>query len=133
MTDREWEQDGTSAQDHAAIAALAESLRAAGERPEGFWHMQRSAIQERIQGTERRTSLRMAWAGSMALITVAVSLLAQAPAPASAMAVSDPDHDLLVGVERAVRRPVPQALEPAQLLAQEIERSAEAAEKSGSQ
>ncbi|MGH9601426.1 MAG: hypothetical protein ACRD24_03465 [Terriglobales bacterium] len=133
MTDREWEQGTTSARDDAVIAALAESLRAAGERPEGFWHMQRTAIQERIQGAERRTSLRMAWAGSMALISVAVGLLAQSPAPASAMAISDPDHDLLVGVEQAVRRPVPQALEPAQLLAQEIERSVEAAAKSGSQ
>ncbi len=133
MKERERDQATTLTQDDAGIAALAESLRAAGERPEGFWRMQRALIQERIQGSEQRASLRMAWAGSVALITVAVCLLTQTPAPASAVANYDPDHDLLVGVEQAVRRPVPQALEPAQLLAQELERSVEAAEKTNSQ
>ncbi len=132
MTEREWNRETDLAPDDQAIIALAESLRAGAERPQGFWRVQQAAIQERIQGSQRRSSLRMAWAGSMALIAVAMALLTQAPAPASAMTESDPDHDLLVGVEQAVRRPVPEALEPAQLLAQELERSVQAAEKADS-
>lgn len=114
----------------ADLAAYAESVRAAAERPEGFWRTQRTAIAERIQGTQQATSLRLAWVASLALVVIAATLLVQAPAPAAPVAAYDPDHDLLVGVERAVRRPVPQALEPARLLAQEIERSA-AAENQG--
>jgi hypothetical protein len=133
MNEKESDQETTLTPEDAGIVALAESLREAGERPDGFWRMQRAAIQERIQGSEQRASLRLAWAGSVALVAVAVGLLTQTPAPASAAANYDPDHDLLVGVEQAVRRPVPQALEPAQLLAQELERSVEAAEKTNSQ
>jgi len=125
MNVQDWDQEMASAQQEPAIAALAESLRAAAQRPEGFWRAQRVAVQARIEGGQRRASLCLAWAGSLALVAVAVGLLLRAPAPVAA-AASDPDHDLLVGVERAVRRPVPQALEPAQLLAQEIERCAEA-------
>jgi len=133
MNEKESDQETTLTQEDASIAALAESLREAGDRPDGFWRMQRAAIQERIQGSEQRASLRLAWAGSVALVAIAVGLLTQTPAPASAVANYDPDHDLLVGVEQAVRRPIPQALEPAQLLAQELERSVEAAEKTNPQ
>jgi hypothetical protein len=117
----------------ADIAALAESWRRAGERPEAFWTAQRAAVRERIQRSEQRASLRLAWAGSAALVAVAVGLLMQAPAPASAAANYDPDHDLLVGIEQAVRRPVPEALEPAQLLVSELESSVETVPKPDSQ
>lgn len=133
MNEKDLNQETKLTPKDADIAALAESLREAGERPDSFWRMQRTAIQERIQGSEQRASLRIAWAGSVALVSVAIGLLTQTPAPASAAANYDPDHDLLVGVEQAVRRPVPQALEPAQLLAQELERSVEAAEKTNPQ
>lgn len=133
MKEQEWDQEVTLRSEDADISDLVESLRVAAERPEGFWCIQRSAIQERIQAGEQGTSLRLAWAGSVALIAVAAGMLTQTPAPASALATYDPDHDLLVGVEQAVRRPVPQALEPAQLLAQELERSVETAGKTNSQ
>ncbi|MGH9554473.1 MAG: hypothetical protein ACRD2Y_01500 [Terriglobales bacterium] len=133
MTARDWDQEVASAQHDPEIAVLAQSLRDAAERPEGFWRAQRAAVQDRIHSGRQRASLRLAWAGALALVAVAVGLLTQAPAPASVMAVSDPDHDLLVGVDQAVRRPVPQALEPARLLAQELERSADAASQTDSQ
>ena len=38
--------------------------------------------------------------------------------------LADPDHDLMVAVEQATRRDVPQALAPAALLTQEISRNA---------
>ena len=71
MNEKEWNQETTLTQEDAGIAALAESLREAGERPDGFWRMQRAAIQERIQESEQRASLRLAWAGTLALVAVA--------------------------------------------------------------
>jgi hypothetical protein len=42
----------------------------------------------------------------------------------SVSAPVDPDHALLVEIQRSVRRDVPRALEPATLLAQELHRAA---------
>ncbi len=118
--------DPNTAPEDPDLAAFAEAVRTEAERPASFWLAQRAAIAGRIQGSERGASLRLAWAASLALVVIATSLLMQAPTPMASVAAYDPDHDLLVGVERAVRRPVPQALEPARLLAQEIESSATA-------
>ncbi len=125
MTVQAQEQDFEAGQAEAGIRAFAQGMRAAAERPEGFWMGQRRAIARGIEGAGRASSLRLAWAGSLALMLLATGLLTQAPPPRSPVANHDPDHDLLVGVERAVRRPVPQALEPARLLALEMERSLE--------
>jgi hypothetical protein len=59
------------------------------------------------------------------MVFVAVLLIEKTPQP-KPLAQSDPDHALLVDVERSVRRELPRALEPAALLAQEVSRSAEA-------
>ena len=118
--------DQNAARADAEIAKFAEAVRAEAERPPSFWLAQRAAIAGRIQGSERTASLRLAWAASLALVVIATSMLTQSPTPTLSVTAYDPDHDLLVGVERAVRRPVPQALEPARLLAQEIENSATA-------
>ena len=125
MTATQRETDLDRVEQDPGIAAFAGAVRAAAERPEGFWVAQRAAIARGIPEAGRASSLRLAWAGSLALVMLATGLLTQAPRPAASVADYDPDHDLLVGVERAVRRPVPQALEPARLLAQEMERSVE--------
>jgi hypothetical protein len=130
MNEFEANQGTTLTQEDADIAAFVESWRASGERPEAFWTAQRTAIHQRIQGAEQHGSLPLAWAASAALLTLAAGLLMQVPAPASAMVTYDPDHDLLVGVEQAVRRPVPEALEPAQLLVSELESSVQAVRRS---
>jgi hypothetical protein len=67
-----------------------------------------------------------AWA-SAAIIIVALSLILSTELqqqPISDFAAGS-DQDLLVDVERSLRRPVPAALEPAMLLAQEVMSGAE--------
>jgi hypothetical protein len=123
MTARQCEPDFEVAGEDPGIAAFAGAARAAAERPDGFWVAQRAAIAGGLREAGKASSLRLAWAVSVALVVLATGLLTQSPPPAASVADYDPDHDLLVGVERAVRRPVPQALEPARLLAQEMERS----------
>ncbi|HSA91870.1 MAG TPA: hypothetical protein VLE48_02585 [Terriglobales bacterium] len=107
-----------------ALAAFAASVRAEGERPAAYWARQRARIGERITQQGRAASLRLAWAGALAVVMLATLLLTQSQPPLPQTAY-DPDHDLLLGVENATRRRVPKALDPAVLLAQEMEQSAQ--------
>ena len=103
-----------------ATGALRDSAHALAERPEGFWERQRSAAAVRSSALRARP---LAWATAIAVALLAATLL-QEPRPAPPAAPSpDPDQALLVAVERATRRQVPQALEPAALLTQEISRN----------
>ena len=104
----------------SATAALGSSARAQAEKPEGFWTHQRTAAAARRSELPARP---LAWAATIAAAILAAMLL-QEPHPApTATATPDPDQALLVAVERATRRQVPQALEPAALLTQEISRN----------
>jgi hypothetical protein len=94
------------------------------ERSDDFWRHQQAAIRSRIpmrSGGAFGASMQ-AWAALAAVVIVGISLLTvgQAPAPAPAAAQVDVDHELLLAVERDVRSEVPTALQPATLLAQEI-------------
>ena len=100
-----------------------EEARAAAERPESFWQRQRAAIAARR--TDQSAPRRLAWAAAVAMVLLAAVLLTERTPPAAPAAETDPDHTLLVDVERSVRRELPRALEPAALLAQEVGRNAE--------
>ena len=119
----------------AALAGVrAESLALAG-RPQLFWREQRMAIASRIPQGREITTRPLAWAGSLAVFALSAAFLTQSVSPpqsqlgraqtSSIVSVQeDPDHDLLVDIERSVRREVPRALEPASLIAQELHRAA---------
>jgi len=115
-----------------AVDSYGRAMRAAADRLDPILDRQARAIGQRVASENRRGSLRLAWAGSLALLAMAATLVMSAPAP-QAMDSFDPDHDLLVGVERAVGRDVPRALEPATLLAHEIQQSVNSASQSKSQ
>lgn len=109
------------------VHGLPESARLASEQSETFWEQQRLSIQRQIASLpERRTSsVRLAWAAATILILIASFLLQTAsrvPAPPSA---STSDRELLVEVEQALEGDVPQALQPAALIANEIDQSAQ--------
>ena len=105
---------------HSAMTALRDSARTHAEKPEGFWVRQRSAAAAHSSELPARP---LAWAAAIAAAVLAATLL-QEPRPAAPATPSpDPDQALLVAVERATRRQVPQALEPAALLTQEISRN----------
>jgi len=113
------------------LAALPEAAREAAERDEQLWDRQREAIWSRIRQHEKQQR-RMA--GILALATMAAMLMlstyhvsrrAAPPAPSQAgQRPVDPDQELLMAVEDAVQSGGPAALEPAALLAEEINRHA---------
>lgn len=139
MTDRLAGAEDAAAREHLAacsscreeeerlrrgLAQYREAQRAATARPEAFWQWQQTAIAARLGGRSTARQ-RWTWAGAMAMVVLAATLLLRESPPPSPVIQTDPDHALLVDVERSVRRELPRALEPAALLAQEVSRSAE--------
>lgn len=109
------------------ILALREETRAASEKPEVSWIRQRVAIAgKRLR--QRTVSPRLAWAAGLALVAGLGSLyVTREQHPGRIVAVADPDHQLLMDVERAIRRDLPLALEPAALITSDLDRAAETA------
>jgi len=110
----------------ATLAALADCTYAEADRPEEFWHKQRAQIRERIAQSETTSdgrTARLVPAIALALLVIAGILLHIGPQANYPQARLDPDHELLIQVERAVHSNGPEALEPAGFLFQEISRS----------
>jgi hypothetical protein len=107
------------------LDALPEWARTAADRPNAFWERQQSEIRKRIAVAPKRSSMQTvtAWAGAFAVVLLAILLLSDSPAPRPSRAQTDPDQELLVAVEHTVQSGVPQALEPAAMLAEEINSS----------
>jgi hypothetical protein len=104
------------------LEALPEWARTAADRPDAFWERQQAEIRKRIAGAPQRSSTQTvtAWAGAFAMVLLAVFLLSDSPAPRPSRTQNDPDQALLVAVEQTVQSGVPLALEPAAMLAEEI-------------
>jgi hypothetical protein len=114
------------------LDALSEAAREAAERDEQLWDRQREAIWSRIlqhKKQRRRMAGILALATTAATLTVSTYLVshrAVPPAPSQAgQPVVDPDQELLMAVEDAMQSGGPAALEPAALLAEEINRHAQ--------
>lgn len=103
-----------------ATSALRDSARAQAEQPEGFWARQRTSAASRLSG---RPAHPLTWAAAVAAAVLAAMLLQEPRPVAPATPAPDPDQALLVSVEQAVNRQVPQALAPAALITQEIARN----------
>lgn len=108
-----------------ALEALPAWARTAAARPDAFWERQQVDIRKRIARLPRRSSTQAAtaWAGALAMLLLAIFLLSDSPAPRPSSAQNDPDQELLIAVEQTVQSGVPYALEPAAMLAEEINRS----------
>jgi hypothetical protein len=107
------------------LEALPEWARAAADRPDAFWERQQVEIRKRIARAPQRSSTQTvtAWAGAFAIVLLAIFLLSDSPATRSSRTQNDPDQALLVAVEQTVQSGVPLALEPAAMLAEEINNS----------
>jgi len=117
----------------ASLQEFRSEAHQAAERPEGFWARQHAATVSRA--LRKNTAPRLAWAASLAAVVLAALILANPaprapsvqgalPAP-SAIAASAPpsiegDAALLMDVQQSVQRDVPEALEPAALLVDEM-------------
>jgi hypothetical protein len=114
------------------LSTLQEWAQTAGERPDAFWERQQAEIRKHIAAVPVRSSAQAVtpWAGAFAVFLLAIFLLHSSPAPRPSRAQSDPDQELLVAVEQTVQSGLPQALEPAAMLADEISRSSQPISKS---
>jgi flagellar biosynthesis regulator FlaF len=105
------------------LERLSACARTASEGSDEFWEQQRAMVWSRVARAERTVAQRfplLTWAAVAAIIAVAIFMLHREPATQIRQAQVDPDHELLIEVERAVRSDGPEALEPAALLAQEM-------------
>ncbi|HUK24482.1 MAG TPA: hypothetical protein VLV49_07880 [Terriglobales bacterium] len=100
-----------------AWKGLPASLRLAAERPESFWQRQQAAIRSRMDKAERGMELGLARAAAAVLAMAAIFLLQSGNVPPAAAPARESDQQLLLSVERTVHSDVPEALEPAALLA----------------
>ena len=91
------------------------------QNTDAFWEKQRTAIWVDIVTLQSRKQFPiLARALGTAVLVVGGLLLGTAPAPAPTRAQTDPDHELMIQLERTLQSEVPEALEPAALLAREI-------------
>jgi hypothetical protein len=93
--------------------------------PEDFWQRQRNVIQDRVAVAEQPRGRRvtpLAWAALAATIAFGTLWLndSEKPVHPQQSQIQVDDQELMIAVERAVQSDVPEALEPASLLAQEI-------------
>ena len=99
-------------------------LRSTGSESSDFWIRQQASIRTRIASVPSESSHqlpRLAWAGAAAILALTGLLLSGGQAPKSApQAAVDPDHELLLAVERVMQSSGPQALEPAEYFVSEI-------------
>ncbi len=112
-----------------AIFGFRERARALAQRPEGFWHWQMTWIRARLNQPSHapRGSWRWAWGGAVVtLLVFALALMIERPTRHPQVTEEDPDQALLVEVQLSAQRDLPEALQPAALLAQEVNQAAEA-------
>jgi hypothetical protein len=113
-----------------ALQALPLWLRTGSDRPVEFWEQQRAAIVSRLAAKASQPALAIsgkAWVLAFGVLAIAFLLLVSGPRVTQSrgtpsQTAADPDRELLMEVEYAVESEGPEALEPAALLAQEIDR-----------
>jgi hypothetical protein len=116
--------DGDQQELQHTLGALPNWLRTAADRPEWFWQRQQAAIRSRMAPAKHaRVRPAVAGASALALTLLALLLLNSGPAPKPTLVQTDSDQELMMAVEEAVHGEVPSALEPATLLAEEINNS----------
>ncbi len=109
----------------AALDAFRESAQRQAERPSWFWTRQHTYIMSDIRESRGFSTPKLAWVGVAAMAAVAVGLFipVQTPKPAPvapAAQVQISDHDLMVALEHSMNAGVPSSLEPAGMLAEEM-------------
>ncbi|PYX26470.1 MAG: hypothetical protein DMG82_01485 [Acidobacteria bacterium] len=108
-----------------ALCRFGAANREYANRPNSFWEQQAESIRAAQQASVRRSRATLALVPSVVvLLLLGFAVLGRAPgvrpvAVAPPLAQTDSDHELLVGVERAMGRRTPLALEPATLMVEE--------------
>jgi predicted anti-sigma-YlaC factor YlaD len=110
-----------------AIGGARARIRKAAEQPESFWREQREGITTRLADRVfHQPWMRFVWVtATVTLVLLATTLLSRHAAPPLPKTQADPDDALMLSVQKSIRSDLPQALEPAALLAQEVDYAAE--------
>ena len=112
--------------------AFREDCRAAADRPAYFWAAQRANVRGRVGGEQRKFSLRVALASTAALFAIAGAMLAGGNSTTpTQVEKANPisDQQLLADIDETLTNPIPDALAPADLLRQDLDRSLKASGK----
>ena len=118
------------------LNAWRESAEQQAQREEWFWARQRARIEARASQPRVRRMPMLAWAGIAATVAVGVALVIpgdnKGPATGRVPAKATPqitakaelsDHDLMQDLEETMNSGVPDALQPASTLEQEMEQA----------
>jgi hypothetical protein len=110
-----------------ALAAWRESIAQASDCPEWFWSRQRARIASSL-GAQTTRLPKMVWAGSIAVIVLASTMLVtvrtpEPVAPSTSSQVELSDHELMLALERSMNAGAPSSLAPGTVLAQEMDRA----------
>ncbi|HVZ15855.1 MAG TPA: hypothetical protein VG897_01965, partial [Terriglobales bacterium] len=113
-----------------ALTAWRKSVDSKAEQPEWFWVRQRSRIESRMHERRPKRLPTLAWAGIAATLAVGAALMipgdqtSQLPPPKpvedAQVQPQISDHELLQQLQETMNSEVPDALQPASTLAQEM-------------
>lgn len=119
---------------HNLVKGLADSAQCATEQSDLVWDRQCLSIQRQIATVAERNArpAHLAWAAIFALALLASLLLKTGSREPVQQNATDADRELLVQVEQALDGDVPQALQPASLIANEIDQAAQSQSSSPS-
>lgn len=113
-----------------------DELHSVTERPGFFWAAQRTAIKGRTMTGSNAHGLRFALVSAVALFALATTLMVPAPKPTNFAAKVDPlrvaqpdDEALMMQVDEALLSNVPDSLEPANLIANDMSTAFSKAQK----
>jgi hypothetical protein len=108
-----------------ALSRFGAANREYANRPASFWEQQAASIRAAQQASVQRSRATLALVPSVVvLLLLGFAVLGRAPevrpvAVAPPPAQTDADHELLLGVERAIGADTPMALQPATLMVEE--------------
>ena len=113
-----------------ALQSWRESAEKQAERPEWFWARQRARIASGMHEPKLQRMPVMAWAGIAATVALGVALMAgNKPAGMVPIRQQEPpkivmtDQELMSELENTMNSGVPEALQPASTLVDEMERA----------
>src|SRR3954466_537418 len=110
-----------------ALDRWRDSAAEKADRPDWFWSRQHARVMSEVNAPRRASVPKLAWASVAATIAIAIALLIPGQPDnhiqqqvQAQHEVQISDHDLMLAVERTLNAGTPSSLEPASLLAEEM-------------
>ena len=109
----------------APLEQWRDAARVAAVQTDSFWARQRAVISVRLHERSFDRGIRFVWAGAVAALVLAAALSwSPAPtSPATPQSSEVQDEQLLENMQAALERESPLALQPAEVLTQEMSRA----------